>query len=128
MDTASATSLQTLVYRSKATRPLSAADLERILEVARVRNSELGVTGVLLFTDGRFTQYLEGPAEGIDKVFGYIKASSLHTEIEALSSKQVEQRHYPDWSMAYFTNGTWGSAPLPADEVAGAVGGNATQS
>lgn len=86
------------------------------------------MTGVLLFTDGRFTQYLEGPAEGIEKVFGYIKASSLHTEIEALSSKQVEQRHYPDWSMAYFTNGTWGSAPLPAHELAGAVDGDAPQS
>ena len=128
VDSASPASLKTLVYRSKATRPLSEADLERILELARARNLELGVTGVLLFTDGRFTQYLEGPAEGIDEVLGYIKSSALHTEIEVLSSKQVEQRQYPDWSMAYFTSGALGVAPLPADAPARDLGGEATPS
>ena len=35
------------------------------------------VTGLLLFIDGKFMQYLEGPKAGVLKVFDLIKIASL---------------------------------------------------
>ena len=93
--------LYSLVYTSTASRPLSKTDLEHILDKARARNFEEHVTGLLLFTDGKFMQYLEGPETGVLKIFDLIKTSSLHGEIVEVSRQAVGTREYGDWSMAF---------------------------
>jgi len=44
-------------------------DLERILDSARRRNLEAGITGVLLYYRGEFVQILEGEKESIENVY-----------------------------------------------------------
>jgi Sensors of blue-light using FAD len=96
--------LISLVYRSTASRPLAKRDLEHILDSARKRNLEEQVTGLLLFTDGKFIQYLEGPQIGVLKIFDIIKNSSLHGEITEVSRQSVDCREYGDWSMAFLAD------------------------
>jgi hypothetical protein len=93
--------LYSLVYTSTASRPLSKIDLEHILDEARKRNLEEQVTGLLLFTDGKFMQYLEGPETSVLKIFDIIQKSSLHREIVEVSRQPVAVREYGDWSMAF---------------------------
>ena len=50
-----------LVYVSTASRAMSDADLNEILDVSRRKNRERDVTGVLLYLDRGFLQVLEGP-------------------------------------------------------------------
>lgn len=97
-------SLYSLVYTSMASRPLSKIDLEYILDKARKRNIEEQVTGLLLFTDGKFMQYLEGPQTAVLKIFDSIKKSSLHKQITEVSRQTVDTREYGDWSMAFLAD------------------------
>ena len=96
--------LYSLVYTSTASRPLAKSDLERILDNARTRNLEENVTGLLLFTEGKFMQYLEGPKSGVLKIFELIKTSSLHDQIVEVSRNDLVVREYGDWSMAFLAD------------------------
>lgn len=96
--------LYSLVYTSTASRPLAKNDLERILDNARKRNLEEQVTGLLLFTEGKFMQYLEGPQSGVLTIFEAIKKSTLHHQIVEVSRQAVSAREYGDWSMAFLAD------------------------
>ncbi len=96
--------LYCLVYTSTATRPLAKSDLEHILSEARKRNLQEQVTGLLLFTEGKFMQYLEGPQSGVLKIFDLIKQSSLHGQITEVSRQEVGKREYGGWSMAFLAD------------------------
>jgi hypothetical protein len=96
--------LYSLVYTSTASRPLAKSDLEGILTNARRKNLEEHVTGLLLFTEGKFMQYFEGPKTGVLKIFELICKSSLHEQIVEVSRQSLASREYGDWSMAFLAD------------------------
>lgn len=96
--------LFSLTYNSTAIRPLTKTELEKILLLARNRNIEENLTGVLLFMDGKFTQYIEGLIDNLIKIFDLIKRASLHKEIINVDLRNIDERVYGDWSMAFFAN------------------------
>ena len=81
---AEAAPLTSLVYRSRAVAPFDEAGLQNLLASAQRRNREAAVTGMLIYDDGRFIQWLEGPAEGVARVWQVTRADSRHTDIEVL--------------------------------------------
>lgn len=93
-----------MVYSSTASRPLAKSDLDNILRDARARNLQEQVTGLLLFTNGKFMQYLEGPKASILKIFDIIKKSIAHQDIVEISQQPLERREYADWSMAFLAD------------------------
>jgi hypothetical protein len=96
--------LHSLTYRSIAVRPLRHAELAQLLVAARQHNQAEGVTGILLFLHGRFMQYLEGPAEGLDRIFARIQGSALHRDLTGPLREPLAQRAYGDWSMAFLAD------------------------
>lgn len=94
--------LECLVYVSSAVWLLTEADLEAILSAAIVNNELYGVTGVLLYSDGTFFQYIEGVDEDIAYIYNRIKHSKQHQGIIELLHKQIQQRLFPDWYMGFF--------------------------
>jgi hypothetical protein len=109
--------LHALVYVSSAVRLLSMAEIGELLEKAQARNAEQGVTGVLLYCEGSFMQYLEGPEAGIALVYKIIKADRAHRGIIELLAEPIETREFPDWSMAFRVVSAFGmSYPLQQDE------------
>lgn len=101
-----------IVYVSKAARPVTPGDLTRILDSARRRNSEEKITGVLLYADGSFMQYLEGPAVGLLRVYGIIKTDPLHYGLIDLVREPIQAREFAEWSMACHVVGTAGESSL----------------
>lgn len=97
-------SLYSLVYSSTAIRPLAKSDLDYILNAARTRNLQEQVTGLLLFVDGKFTQYLEGPKASVLSIFEIIKKSRWHHEVVEISQQPLGRREYGDWSMAFLAD------------------------
>jgi hypothetical protein len=93
--------LYALVYVSTAARPLSLAELAHLLERAQARNLQENITGVLLYSDGTFMQYLEGPAPGLCRVYEVIKASPQHYGIVDLVREPIARREFSGWSMAF---------------------------
>ena len=107
-----------LTYTSEAKLPLLRSQIDHILLRSRERNSIEGVTGVLLYTDGRFMQYLEGPKSGLEKVWGVIKADPLHHRIVEDKMERIWVREFEQWSMAFRAGGTYGmSHPMHLDAL-----------
>lgn len=99
--------LHALVYVSTAAHRLSEAEIDLLLQKARARNEKERVTGVLLYSDGNFMQYLEGPTEGMATIYSVIKSDPLHYGIIELLREPIRAREFSDWYMAYrpFSNG-----------------------
>lgn len=93
--------LYTVSYTSSAIRFPTAQDFKYLLLRARARNEKEAVTGVLLYADGTFHQYIEGPAAGVDRVYAAILRDPLHHDIFELIREPIKRREFAQWSMAY---------------------------
>lgn len=93
--------LECILYVSSATRALGPEEMEHLLLRSRERNHAEGVTGILLHQDGSFMQYIEGPPDGLERIFTIIRQSSLHRGIIELIREPLVARHFPEWSMAF---------------------------
>lgn len=91
--------LATLVYRSRCVTPLDDAALQQLVEAALQRNQAESVTGLLIYDGGRFLQWLEGPAESVDRIWQSIRVDSRHTDVEILGHMPTTVRCFPDWGM-----------------------------
>lgn len=90
-----------LVYVSQATGPMHDDALRRVLRQARRNNAERDVTGALVYLRGRFAQVLEGRAEVVEPLFERIRVDPRHVGVRVVSHRPVEQRSFPEWTMAY---------------------------
>ncbi|HZF76509.1 MAG TPA: BLUF domain-containing protein, partial [Acetobacteraceae bacterium] len=101
--TNSSAALSTVVYRSRAVLPLSGQDLQGLMQAAQARNRREAITGVMLYDDSRFYQWLEGPAEGVGRVMHSIHGDPRHTDLEILSDVPASERRFGDWDMRLAT-------------------------
>ncbi len=92
--------LGVIVYVSKASRAVTQRDLARIRSGSLRRNSEESVTGVLLYAEGCFMQYIEGPVMGLLRVYDFIKTDPLHYGLVDLVREPLQVRQFAEWSMA----------------------------
>ncbi len=90
-----------MAYVSTQTRPLSQADLVRLLETARGRNLEAGITGMLLHRSDSFFQVLEGDRDRVMAVYEQIKRDRRHERLEILYEDQVPEREFSEWQMGF---------------------------
>lgn len=92
-----------LVYTSAASIALTEADLRRLLERWRATNVRLGVTGVLLYSDGQILQVLEGDPVPVHALFATIAADMRHQGVTKLADGPVQGRAFASWSMGFRT-------------------------
>jgi hypothetical protein len=90
-----------IVYASTALRAFTKPDLQALLQEIRQKNTELGVTGLLLYKDGNFMQVLEGEQEILTRLISVIEHDSRHQSLVVLLRGSSEQRSFPDWSMGF---------------------------
>lgn len=87
-------------YISQATRTPDQLDLTGLLADARHFNTAHGLTGLLLYTSGKFIQTLEGPLEPLRVARERITASTRHVDVMVLQDEPIAQRLFADWAMA----------------------------
>ncbi len=90
-----------LTYLSSATQKPDPDELEQLLRAVRPKNEALGITGVLLYSDGNYVQTLEGPADVVDAAFARIVADPRHRGVFLAWREEIEEREFPDWSMGF---------------------------
>jgi hypothetical protein len=90
-----------VVYSSTATSPFSDADLAALLTVSRRNNAGNGVTGMLLYRDGRFLQLLEGPFRPVHDLMERIADDTGHRDVRVLIDEIVDSRQFPEWTMNF---------------------------
>jgi hypothetical protein len=98
-----------LIYVSKATAPMDAADLLRVLDVSRIWNEGHELTGMLLYVQaepkglngGRFIQVLEGSEAEVREIFGKIRADFRHDHVTLLNEGPLKNRNFESWRMGF---------------------------
>jgi hypothetical protein len=90
-----------IAYTSRATRSLGSSDLDDLLLGARTSNALAQLTGVLVYGDGVFFQYLEGRDFDVLRTYEHIKRSSLHTEVVELERREIAERLFRNWFMGF---------------------------
>jgi hypothetical protein len=90
-----------ILYSSDAAYPLGEVEINHILDKARARNIEAGVTGILLHKNGHFLQYIEGAELELARIFQIIQENKQHNNLKVIFYRPVSQRLFPEWSMAY---------------------------
>ena len=88
-----------LIYVSGATLPMSAPDLRSLANKSALSNEQLGITGLLLYHEQRFMQFLEGDVFSVGGKFEVIRNDPRHHGVYVLRRRFVVQRQFPDWSM-----------------------------
>jgi hypothetical protein len=92
--------LSQLIYSSDVL-DLGPGKADALLDDARRRNRESGLTGVLLFNRNHVLQCLEGSREQVSATFHRIAADPRHTNVTLLSVRDIDQRDFPDWTMGF---------------------------
>jgi hypothetical protein len=90
-----------VLYRSRATRALPRTELQALLEQARTYNAQQQLTGLLLYSEGRFVQLLEGEEMVVRELYARIQADPRHTQVVTVSEGPGPQRWFADWHMAF---------------------------
>ncbi|PWN41946.1 BLUF-domain-containing protein [Ceraceosorus guamensis] len=93
--------LQIVYASSSPERSPAAASVEQILRTSRRNNAAEDITGLLLFHDGSFVQFLEGPPANVKRVYERIRKDDRHRGVIEILSVSVAKRSFADWSMAY---------------------------
>ncbi|WP_458071926.1 BLUF domain-containing protein [Rhodanobacter sp. BL-MT-08] len=90
-----------VAYMSQATRIMSSEDMDSLLVDVRATNASIGITGVLLYGEGRFFQYFEGAEADVAGVYARIRDSRRHHQIVELEYRQIPQRLFRKWFMGF---------------------------
>jgi Sensors of blue-light using FAD len=107
-----------LSYHSHALAA-SPADLDAIYAEASALNAPAGITGALLYLDGRWAQILEGDQAAITGLYDRISRDARHDQVTFGYLIETESRLFPDWSMARITNDD--KADIPRARIFAAV-------
>ena len=76
--------------------------LDELLGTARSFNAAHNVSGILLYKDGSFFQYLEGEREVVEALFERIKRDKRHYAVRLLLSNPINERVFNNWQMGFY--------------------------
>lgn len=89
------------VYVSRAIPTIGEAEVQSILEVSRKSNQLSGLSGLLMFHEGKFFQVLEGPLKELEECYTRIEADERHHAVRLLVKGTSPDRAFPDWKMGF---------------------------
>lgn len=104
-DCGGAALMSKLIYRSRAVNPLSSLELYKLALAAQSRNRAESITGLVLYDKDSFFQWLEGPAESLERIMCSIRNDPRHTDIEVLENRSAGTRMFAEWSMKLAATG-----------------------
>ena len=87
------------IYTSVQTRPLTSAEIARLVQQSRASNKENGITGILLHVEDTFFQVLEGDSEVVEALYGKILTDTRHTRITRIIFEPIARRFFGDCLM-----------------------------
>ncbi|OIQ84093.1 blue light- and temperature-regulated antirepressor YcgF [mine drainage metagenome] len=90
-----------LIYSSLPVVDVTESLLLEILDSAQPKNSDVGITGLLAFHNGRFIQLLEGSEEAVNRLYQVIRSDPRHTDLKLELNIKTAQRSVPSWNMGF---------------------------
>lgn len=93
--------LYRLVYTSARNAKCTDEEILKILDACKRNNPGKDITGVLLHSDKRFIQYLEGDKDEIKALYEKIAQDPRHGGVTERNYEPIAKRVFPDWHMGY---------------------------
>jgi len=91
-----------IIYISHLKKPFKRLDFVNVLVKSRLNNLRLGVTGVLIYNDFIFIQYLEGEKSNVIRLMDKISVDSRHYNIVYLfHGVTTTKRIFNTWGMGF---------------------------
>ena len=90
-----------LVYASTAQSGVDLNEFKRILLQAQANNHRRDLTGMLAFNSRIFLQALEGSRDQINDLYARLMRDPRHKTVTLLNYKEIEERHWANWSMGF---------------------------
>ena len=93
--------MKRIIYCSQATHDLTPDELVALLELARHKNEQANLSGMLLYSSQSFLQVLEGEDVALEATYARIHADPLHTNLRLLLDAEVPAPLFGDWTMGF---------------------------
>ena len=90
-----------LVYSSTTDHDWSTHELVALLEWSRGWNVDHGVSGLLLYRDCAFMQFLEGDEPTVRNLFANISRDPRHQDVDLMWAHESDNRRFAEWTMAF---------------------------
>ena len=90
-----------VIYISQLAPGQNCAVFSAICRVARSRNPDLGIAGVLLFDGERFLQWLHGAPAEVSQLMDTIAADPRHTAVRVLLNVQLPTEYERGWRAGF---------------------------
>ena len=90
-----------LVYVSSVRPEPSAVEVFSEMTAYRAKNARLGITGMLLVSQGAFMQVLEGEEATVRQLYATIRADPRHEHVHTLATLALPGREFSDWAMGF---------------------------
>lgn len=90
-----------VIYSSKLLPEYDLKEVYKILQTARTRNPELGLSGYLIYADGNFLQILEGVKAPLNNLLAKIYADPRHIDVKVISESDVKFLDFEKWAMGF---------------------------
>jgi len=91
--------LSQLVYVSNRRPNCSNEEINKILASCERNNPSLHITGVLLYSNLKFIQLVEGEAKVITALYDKIKEDARHSNPMMISFGPIKEKSFPSWHM-----------------------------
>jgi Sensors of blue-light using FAD len=73
--------------------------IDSILAQSRLHNPALGITGMLVHSEGVFLQALEGGRVQVNELYNHIVKDTRHTQVTLLGFEEITERRFGSWTM-----------------------------
>ncbi|MEP6737645.1 MAG: BLUF domain-containing protein [Chryseolinea sp.] len=91
--------LSQLVYVSNRKSICTEEEIKKILASCEKNNPPLHITGVLLYSDTKFIQMVEGESAVITELYDKIKLDNRHSNTRMISYGPIKEKSFPSWHM-----------------------------
>lgn len=90
-----------LIYVSRMTDACDMEAIYAILNTSRTNNAAKDITGILCYDPLFFLQCLEGPKDEVNALYRQILRDERHSDVLLLGYKDVRERAFGNWTMAF---------------------------
>ncbi|MBA4696149.1 MAG: BLUF domain-containing protein [Legionella sp.] len=95
--------LYRLLYKSSAVNLMRDSELSALAKQARFNNLIHQVSGLLVYSNQRFYQVLEGSNDHIDFIYKKIEKDPRHTHVSLLVKEPIQERTFWRWNLGMVT-------------------------
>ena len=91
--------LAQLIYVSDRKETCTDQNVGKILVACKKNNPALGITGVLLYSETKFIQMIEGESDAVMGLYAKIKKDSRHQNAMMIAYGPIQERSFPSFPM-----------------------------